>query len=274
MDIDVCGTTDIGKCRNENEDAFGIRIPRDGVTGLFLVCDGMGGKAGGRVASWTALGALLADKGLANAPSNDFVANARELSAAISRASTVVQEEALDNPELTGMGTTATVALLTGSTLIIGQVGDSRAYLLREGRLHGLTEDQTQFQRMVNSGGVGVDPNSDFALRARSTLTQSVGNRNLVPELTVVELRDGDTLLLCSDGLHGMLRPERIAHILGSADTAERAVYALIEAANRAGGHDNIGVVVARFSGEGLEPPTPADHGIGYPNCRFPLALL
>ncbi|RJF77294.1 serine/threonine-protein phosphatase [Azospirillum cavernae] len=259
----AAGQTDVGRVRARNEDSFCI-----GTTGEFaVVCDGMGGHAGGDIASRTAVEVISgfledfappttpttsatndSDKTLANPVDHDpTVRNA--LSVARSAVLLANQQiHALNKQrgfaEGRGMGTTA-VGLwrLPGSPqMVVFHAGDSRLYRLRDGELRALTRDHSLYQMWLDNGGRGVAPQRNIILRALGT------GEEVEPELAVHSLLPDDALLLCSDGLNGMLPDAAIARILGQETVPERACAALVEAANAAGGQDNITVVVARFA--------------------------
>jgi protein phosphatase len=222
--------TDIGRVRTHNEDSV---APRDmGVeTGPLVVgvADGMGGHVGGEVASRVALEAAMeSDGGVVDR---------------VSAANRAVSEAARADAGLRGMGTTLTLARLEGDHLSIGHVGDSRAYLLRDGRLRQLTTDHSLVAEMVERGEISAEEAEIHPYR--NVITRALG---LDPEVDVDEaettLHDGDILLLASDGLTGMVEHDRIREILEDEDQPPDAVWSLVDAANAAGGVDNISVVV------------------------------
>lgn len=280
LEVVSVARTDRGRVRPQNEDACLV----DADHGLFVVADGMGGHAAGEVASALAVDVLAerlggastggeraesapldgrrdaddrgADPGAGEAGAADVAR--RELADALVEAGRRIHRQSTENPEQRGMGTTATVLLLPGGARwLVGQVGDSRAYLLREGRLQRLTRDQTAF------------PGSN-------ALAQALGTpRTVEPDLYAGDLRAGDLFLLCSDGLTNMLPDAELRSLLlgagfgatdraggargagadgegagrgstrgGDAPTLEAAADALIDAANERGGRDNITVVL------------------------------
>ncbi len=232
MKITAGVATDIGRVRDGNEDSYLSQEP------LFAVADGMGGHKGGEVASQLALDTLESgfrmESGLAE--------QIRGANAAVferSRADTAVQ----------GMGTTLTAVVLHDMAATFAHVGDSRAYLLRAGDLRRLTEDHTLVNRLVRSGEI-TEAEAEVHPH-RSVLTRALGTDPgvEVDEFTVT-LTDGDRLLLCSDGLTGMVTEEQIAAILGAAPDPQDAADRLVRAANRAGGVDNITVVVLDVEAE------------------------
>jgi len=222
--------TDIGRARGRNEDSYVVHEP------LFAVADGMGGHRGGDVASSLAVAALrrAAESGNASWPLliEEFQAANRE-----------VFERGNDEAELHGMGTTLTAVWLSDAEARIAHVGDSRAYLLRDGSLHLLTEDHTLVERMVQAGKLSRTEARQHP--QRSILTRALGIEEVLPvDEVTLPLRAGDRLLLCTDGLTSMIDDDAIRDLLlGEANTQE-ACEGLIDAANKAGGDDNITVVL------------------------------
>lgn len=201
----------------------------DGASAIVAVADGMGGAAGGEVASATAMQAAVSTIGT---PAER-----------IRTANRAVFTESRERPDLAGMGTTITLAQLDDDgTVHFGHVGDSRAYLVRGKKLEQLTADHTIVAEWVAIGAISADEAKTHP--RRGMLTRSVG---VAPEVEVdefvLELDPGDRLILCSDGLSGMIDDEAI-HRIGGTGMVEEAAWALVEAANLAGGHDNITVVV------------------------------
>jgi protein phosphatase len=195
---------------------------------MAAVADGMGGHVGGEVASRLAIEAAVAGDG-------DAVERVRAANAA-------VVGTALDRPRLAGMGTTMTLALFSGTAVEIGHIGDSRAYLFRDGSLLQLTRDHSLVAEMIASGE--LTPEEAAVHPFRSVITRAIGmESNIVIDRVRRDLLPGDRVLLCTDGLTTMLRHEEIAALLAGRDGPEAAA-ALVEAANRAGGLDNTSVVV------------------------------
>jgi len=253
----VCGGTNIGSEREQNQDTFVIAdlesgrlsrpcirtdvvISRPGL--LMLVCDGMGGRPAGDVAAQLAAASIKHD--LQAAGDHVGQAPAESLKRAVLGANQAILDEAQAHPEERGMGTTCTAAIVSPERLAIVQVGDSRAYLLREGRLHTLTRDQTLASDLVDQGSLREDEVENFPYR--HVLAQALGtNATVKPVITDVALREGDRVLLCSDGLHGPVSDEAIGEILTRTPDLAKASEALIAAALAAGGPDNVTVVVA-----------------------------
>ena len=225
----VASRSDVGRVRAGNEDALLVADdPR-----LVAVADGMGGHQAGEVASATAVATLL-----------EHVQHGEPIDTAISAANDAVVTQSQDDESLRGMGTTLTAGMVDGSSLRIGHVGDSRAYLLHGGELRQLTTDHSVVAELIAAGELTeeqalVDPR-------RSMITRALGiEASVAVDVLTVELEPGDRLLLCSDGLTTMVRDDAIAEILAAERDRERAADALVDAANAAGGADNVTVVVA-----------------------------
>jgi protein phosphatase len=230
--------TDVGRARSGNEDSYFC-----GRT-VFAVADGLGGHQGGEVASAAAVEPLAALDGREFAEPGEA---AEALAAAIREGNAAILERAAGDPGLWGMGTTVTAAALAGERhLQLAHVGDSRAYLLRDGSLEQLTTDHTVVGELVRRGR--LTPEQAAIHPERSILTRAVGLDPRVPVDTPdpVELRDGDQVLLCSDGLTEAVDDDRIAELLSAGADGEAACRSLIDAANAAGGPDNITVVLLR----------------------------
>ncbi|HEX2737893.1 MAG TPA: Stp1/IreP family PP2C-type Ser/Thr phosphatase [Acidimicrobiia bacterium] len=231
--------TDVGRVREGNEDGLLV----DETMGLVAVADGMGGHQAGEVASATALEALRA-----------AVRSGRPIRDAIVEANEAVYDKAEDNSELRGMGTTITAGTLaSGGTLLIAHVGDSRAYLLRDSDLSQITDDHSLVEEMVRDGQ--LTPEQAAVHPQRSIITRALGiDAEVEVALYPVELRPGDRLMLCSDGLTTMVSADDIAAILRRESDPQRAARQLIDAANEAGGEDNVTAVVV----DALDEPSPA----------------
>jgi protein phosphatase len=225
----AAGVTDVGRIRDGNEDDFLV----DARTSLVAVADGMGGHRAGEVASATALEALRA-----------AVASGQPLRDAMAGANDAVLEKSGADQDLQGMGTTLTAGTLAaGGNLLVGHVGDSRAYLVRDGKLTQITNDHSLVEEMVREGE--LTPEQAEVHPQRSIITRALGIDPAVEvDVYPVELRPGDRILLCSDGLTTMVRPDEIARILARESDPERAAQALVDAANAAGGEDNVTALV------------------------------
>jgi PPM family protein phosphatase len=273
--VHVFGRTDVGKMREHNEDAFvvadltrgnatlqpEVRSHTIGERGtLFMVADGMGGAAAGEIASAMAIEAVLREvtDALAGAdrPTEDLFATA--IKRATATANAEIHAFALEHPEFRGMGTTATVAGVLGDTVYLAQVGDSRAYLVRGGIAAQITKDQSLMQKLVEAGELTQEEAEQS--ERRNIILQALGPEpNIKVDLTAQQLRRGDMLVLCSDGLSGQVKTDDIARTVTDEPDLMAACKRLIDLANDAGGPDNITVIVARFLGDGLIPPGVTD---------------
>lgn len=233
--------SDVGRVRRDNQDS-GYAGPW-----LLTVCDGVGGAARGDLASSTAVQAL---RKLDAEPADDLLA---QVAGAIHRADDRISELVEHDPALSGTSTTATVALFDGEKFGFGHVGDSRAYLLREGGLRQLTSDHTFVQTLIDEGRITeaearTHPHRNLILKALD------GVRHEEPDLFEVPAQPGDRILVCSDGASGYLTDDRLAEILGSG-TPDYAAVELVRASLEAGSTDNVTCVVA----EVREEPAPDD---------------
>jgi protein phosphatase len=221
--------------------------------GIFAVADGMGGHQAGEVASATAIEALRA-----------AIAGGTSIADAVTQANTAVVDKARADTGMLGMGTTMTAAIEVVGGLRIGHVGDSRAYVLREGILARVTDDHSLVEELVREGRITLEQAAVHP--QRNVVTRALGiDEEVEVDDVAVELTGGDRVLLCSDGLSGMLRDTDISAILRRDADAAACAQALIDAANEAGGEDNITVVVIDVIGEeGDLPPAPLPQiGIG-----------
>ncbi|MGH3443542.1 MAG: Stp1/IreP family PP2C-type Ser/Thr phosphatase [Nitriliruptorales bacterium] len=251
--LDVAAVTDQGRVRKRNEDAL------YGGDAVFAVADGMGGHLAGDVASATA---LLPVEALDGRVFPDAARTREALLDAILAANSAVASKAAAQPDLHGMGTTLTAIILEGRRLHVGHVGDSRAYLVRDGALTQLTRDHTLVAQLVEEGQLTSEQAAYHP--QRSIITRAIG---VDPELHVdtltIDLLDGDQVLLCSDGLTGPVSDEEILDVLTRAADADDAANKLVATANARGGPDNITVVLVRFmaddvgaSPDGASPAT------------------
>lgn len=225
----VGALSDPGLTRPQNEDALLVEPP------LYAVADGMGGHRAGEVASRVALEELVA-----HAPRS---ADSKALGRAVRAANRAVIDSADKTRTRSGMGTTLTVAMVNGTHVALAHVGDSRAYLLHEGALTRITEDHSMVADLVRQGALSEE-DARFHPQ-RSVITRALGSdRDMQADLYDVEAIAGDRLLLCTDGLTGMIPDDYIAEMLAGEPEPSRAAAKLVEAANRAGGYDNITVVI------------------------------
>ncbi len=237
--------SDKGKVRQNNEDAFAA-VPDEGI---FLVSDGMGGEMAGELASRIVVEALpkclvnILD-GLKDVTTRDFMDRVK---VSIEHLSDCVRRESQGKPGLNGMGATVVLAVIRNGKALIAHMGDSRAYLVRNGEIELLTKDHSVVQFLVDAGE--ITPREADTHPARGQLLRCVGMRTTpVAELRFLEVKPKDRLLLCSDGLTDMLEDEEIKDMLKSARTPRSSCRALVNAANAMGGADNITALVIHIS--------------------------
>ena len=280
--VTLFGRTDVGQIREHNEDNFLVadltRKTRSlleadrtfgvGPHGTVLgVCDGMGGAAAGEVASQLAVDIIVERMAEGGPPANrdEF---AHRLVGAVEAAGLRIFTEAKVDRARRGMGTTATIAGLIDDHLFLAQVGDSRGYILRGERLVQVTRDQSLVNQLIEAGQLTEAEAETF--EHNNIILQALGTADTVQvDLTYAILRQGDTLLLCSDGLSGMVRFDEIREVMLTVRDPLDACKVLTDKANQAGGHDNITVIVARFDGPGIVPPSPGDEELVY--RKYPL---
>ena len=245
--IEFFGATDTGRARSNNEDSVTI----DERHALAVLADGMGGYNAGEIASGmvtqfiqTELGRWLEEVGAA--ATDPEVRRAMDI--CVDNANRAIFNAANANPQYAGMGTTLVVAVFRGTRVLIGHVGDSRAYRLRGGRLMQLTRDHSLLQEQIDAGLITPEQASFSA--NKNLVTRAVGVEDTVLlEIHQHEVHPGDVYLMCSDGLSDMLDDETLSQLLQGYDELDAAGAALIAAANDAGGKDNIAVVLARAPG-------------------------
>jgi PPM family protein phosphatase len=266
-----------GNKRRRNEDSFVVAPP------LFAVADGMGGAQAGEVASKLAAAALEdTDPGAAGGE--------ERVVALIQEANRRVYERSNADPAASGMGTTITVALVEGTRVTFGHVGDSRAYLLRDGVMEQLTEDHSLVNELMKSGK--LSPEEAETHPQRSVITRALGtDPDVDVDTFVIEAKERDLFLICSDGLTTMVADDEILELLErNQDDLDRAAKDLVGAANRAGGEDNITVVAFTISADagetavlpgedddtlhGVQPPSPAVDTMVIPADQAEAALL
>ncbi len=284
VNVSVFGKTDLGRTRDHNEDTFlvadlsrrvsslqpDMREHEVGPRGsLFMVADGMGGAAAGEVASRMAADAVFSHMSSVWPEDNEISAQrfAYRMKEAVELANNRIHTHAREHPEVRGMGTTATVAGIFGSDLYLAQVGDSRAYLIRNGQITQITKDQSLMQRLVEAGEL-TEEEAEQSER-RNIILQALGpDPRVKVDLTRQSLRRGDLLVLCSDGLSGQVKKEEIAEIAATTPDLMELCARLIDLANERGGPDNITAIAARFGGNGLGEP---DGGAGVGHEVYPL---
>ncbi|TMK68045.1 MAG: Stp1/IreP family PP2C-type Ser/Thr phosphatase [Actinobacteria bacterium] len=231
MRVTAAAATDVGLVREGNEDSYLTEGP------LFAVADGMGGHRGGEVASQLAVETL----------EKLFKEGAGDLPDQVQEANRVVFERSVLDRKVAGMGTTLTAALVEGDRVRLAHVGDSRAYLLRDGTLRLLTEDHTLVHRMVSEGEISKEEAETHP--QRSVLTRALGVDTVVDvDDDSLQVRPGDRLLLCTDGLTSMVSEDEIEEVLRTVPDPQEAAQRLVRRANEAGGVDNTTVVILDFS--------------------------
>ena len=250
--IESHGQTDVGRKRKLNEDSFLV----DPETHLYAVCDGMGGHNAGEVASKMAAETVSAfiekshrEKEITWPYGLDvnLSFDGNRLKTAIKMANKKVFKAADNREEYTGMGTTAVAALVSGNVMTVGSAGDSRCYLVRDGKLTQLTRDDSWVSAAWAEGILSAQEIEKHPLR--NVITKAVGAKDTI-DLDIVEhhFQNGDVAILCSDGLHSMIGDEEIQRVLTPLpESLPEAAQKLIDAANEAGGKDNVSVVLLRY---------------------------
>ena len=246
-----CGITDIGKKRQKNEDSY---LVNDKLR-LYIVADGMGGHAGGEFASKIAVSTveeILKGEDKKNVPPNSYLENregedvleTERLREAIARAGSKICQRSVDEPELRGMGTTATVLLFHGDKAYLAHVGDSRGYCFRDTNIYQLTEDHSLVHEQLKSGLITEDEAKSHQLK--NIITRSVGVQEEVEVDTIVwPAKNGDKYLLCSDGLSNMVSDLEIKDIVNRY-SIENGAKILVDLANERGGDDNISLILVK----------------------------
>jgi len=248
VQLSVAARTDIGMIRAGNEDNF--YADANPFRGLFIVADGMGGHAAGEVASEMAV--QIVTRELVGVRTANDQAVIDRVAQSLRTANQAIFNRTLQEVDKQGMGTTASVLLLAGGHYLIGQVGDSRVYLLRDGQLRQITKDHSYVQEQVDAGF--LTPEQARYHPYSNVITRCVGaSESVEPDVYVGEARAGDVFLVASDGLTGMVDDRRLQQLLLSRASPGRLVDALISEANGRGGLDNITAIVVQVVS--LEPP-------------------
>jgi serine/threonine protein phosphatase PrpC len=283
--VSVFGKTDLGLTREHNEDTFlvadlssgnanlqpDVRSHEVGPRGsLFIVADGMGGAAAGEIASAMAADSIYRHLSTAWAEDAEVSAArfAYRMKEAVELANQQIYAYAREHPDVRGMGTTVTAAGIFGDELYLAQIGDSRGYLVRNGVAFQLTRDQSLTQRLVDAGEL-TEEEAEQSER-RNIILQALGpDPRVKVDVSRQQLRRGDTLILCSDGLSGVVKREEFSQMVAESADLPSLCSALIDLANERGGPDNVTVVAARFDGDGLPEPDSTD-GAGYQVYEIP----
>lgn len=252
MEVKAFGLTHVGRQRQHNEDSFLVKDD----AGLYLVADGMGGHAAGEIASRIAAESVaefiehtVSEDGTWPYAYDETTTRAtNRLTAALKVANTRVLEAMRKDSRLRGMGTTVVACLVDGEQASVAHVGDSRAYLIRDGELSRITDDHSWVFEQVQAGMISADEAERHPLR--NVITRALGGAlTVVPDASEISLKPGDTFLLCSDGLTGMVPEDDILRIvLENEASLEKACECLIERANERGGYDNITTVLVRVA--------------------------
>ena len=252
MSLKFGSKSDVGRRRHNNQDSF-VVLRSDALNGeldaLFVVADGMGGKLGGEIASdivvQTIPGAVIDRLAARNGDTGAVDAKAI-LVGAVAKAHQHVREHQATDAQLSGMGTTCVAGILDGNRLTVANVGDSRAYLLRNAVLTQITQDHSSVWEQVLAGN--MTPDEARTSRFRNQITRAIGSAvNASPDIEVVELQTGDSVLFCSDGLSSEIDDNEIARLFAGVEDPQAACERLVEAALSAGGRDNITVVGLRY---------------------------
>lgn len=248
----VAELTDVGRKRERNQDNVTHRVPQEEDIlqdrgALFVVCDGMGGHAAGEIASQ--LGAETIRDAYYAAPEKDII---NALAHAVDQANQAIYSHAREHPELTGMGTTCVTLVLAGGRAYIVNIGDSRAYVARNGKLRQITQDHSWVAEQVR---VGLLTEQQARTHShRNVITRSMGTQpNVTADLFIETMHEGDRLLLCSDGLHGYVEEDQIERAVLSQGEPGVAAKQLVDMANENGGPDNVTALVVHL----LETPEP-----------------
>jgi PPM family protein phosphatase len=243
VELTFAARSDVGMIRSGNEDAFFAHATRE--RGLFIVADGMGGHAAGEVASEMAV--QICSRELNEVKDLHREESRVRLAESIRLANRAIYDRTLAESDKQGMGTTVSILIVAGARYIIGQVGDSRIYLLRDGALRQLTKDHSYVQEQVDAGL--LTPEQARYHPYSNVITRCVGaGEEVEPDGFAGELRVGDVFLVASDGLTGMVDDRRLQQLLLSRASAGRLVDALIAEANYRGGLDNITAVIVQIT--------------------------
>ena len=239
--VSYAGRSDTGRQRSANQDRWGVDVEQ----GLYIVADGVAGSSDGALAAQLVIDLLPDYLRRRGRPEVDDGAD--QLGRAVGELSDDLHAQGRSDPGIAGATSTVVAAVITGSRALIAHLGDSRAYLFRDAKLDQLTRDHSLIQALIDAGDVAIEDANKHP--ARVVVTRFVAmNPPALPDVTKVDLHAGDRILICSDGLHGVVGGPNLAQILGAHGDPAEACDALIEAANDAGGPDNITTVVIDIS--------------------------
>jgi len=247
MSFEFYSLTDPGRARDNNEDSVAV----DEQAALAVLADGMGGYNAGEIASGMATAFIKSELGRwlteASASASDTDVR-RAMDICVENANRAIYNAANSNPQYAGMGTTLVVAVVREGRLLVGHIGDSRAYRLRGGKLSQITKDHSLLQEQIDAGL--ITPEQAAYSSNKNLVTRAVGVEDTVLlETHLHDLQPGDLILMCSDGLSDMIDDAEIAAVLQSTNDLPGAGAALVAAANAAGGRDNIAVILVRVQG-------------------------
>ncbi len=240
--MEFCAKSDKGRIRKINQDSFGYYTAA-AETSFFIVADGMGGHNAGEVASAAAVNTFL-EGAKENGRRQDLKGIAEFIKSTFEKANDIILYKAASEPGFMGMGTTAVAAVVTDRKLIIGNLGDSRAYLISGQAIRQITTDHSYVELLLKAGSIGAEEAKTHP--RRNEITKALGIRNYSqPDIFEAEYRTGDILLLCSDGLNKMVEDAAILQIAAESAGPDEICSRLIDAANENGGLDNITVLAA-----------------------------
>ena len=239
--MEVSSATSVGCIRSLNEDSFFVSEPDSKGTVLAIVADGMGGHNAGEVASGKAVGILQ------NGIFKETDMSAKDvLIKAVEDANQEIYEMSINKKNLSGMGTTITACLAMENSVTAVQVGDSRLYLIRKDKISQVTKDHSLVEMLVENGTITKEEAKNHP--QKNIITRAVGtDKTVEADIYEFSVKKGDTVLLCSDGLVNMVDDEEILSVIKSAETLDAAANTLVSQAEKAGGTDNITVILIRF---------------------------
>lgn len=236
--------SDVGRSRENNQDAY--YLPKDNALPLFIVADGMGGHKAGEVASTMALN-IIEENFFKNKEDLIGIENIKKLiKESIESANTKIYLKSLKNKKYEGMGTTVTLAYIYEDNILLGHVGDSRAYLIRDNSILQITEDHSFVNELLKTGSITIEEAKNHP--KRNMITRAVGSSSIIEmDLIAKKFKSEDILILCSDGLFNMVKENEIYRIFDDEEDIQKACESLANLANNKGGMDNITIVAIKF---------------------------